>query len=217
VGRFRCPLNSYPSLSGPHPRSGFTMDSVPTGSTQSWIVVVTVAASPVILLRLADTLNRFAAIHFAPPRHYRGQPSWINVLRAQYRPTNWWKKPAARDNRARRVVRHKVTQLTLASPMINYNATLQPNERKAVHAETMSRSVTAVPNFPLRSELNCSLLNLLTPQGTSTLVSREPTMMNWPQFLVRADDWATGFLTGAAATSVIVFAGAAVLLLVHGV
>ena len=32
-------------------------------------------------------------------------------------------------------------------------------------------------------------------------------MMNWPQFLVRADDWATGFLTGAAATSVIVFAG----------
>jgi hypothetical protein len=193
------------------------MDSVPTGSTQSWIVVVTVAASPVILLRLADTLNRFAAIHFAPPRHYRGQPSWINVLRAQYRPTNWWKKPAARDNRARRVVRHKVTQLTLASPMINYNATLQPNERKAVHAETMSRSVTAVPNFPLRSELNCSLLNLLTPQGTSTLVSREPTMMNWPQFLVRADDWATGFLTGAAATSVIVFAGAAVLLLVHGV
>src|SRR5580700_787624 len=78
------------------------MGSVPTGSTQSWIVVVTVAASPVILLRLADTLNRFAAIHFAPPRHYRGQPSWINVLRAQYRPTNGWKKPAARDNRARR-------------------------------------------------------------------------------------------------------------------
>src|ERR1700720_3017301 len=29
VGRFRCPLNSYPSLSGPHPRSGFTMGSVP--------------------------------------------------------------------------------------------------------------------------------------------------------------------------------------------
>jgi len=43
------------------------------------------------------------------------------------------------------------------------------------------------------------------------------TMMNWPQFLDRADDWAVGFLTGAAATSVIVFAGAAVLLLVHGV
>ena len=52
---------------------------------------------------------------------------------------------------------------------------------------------------------------------SSTLVSREPTMMNWPQFLDRADDWAVGFLTGAAATSVIVFAGAAVLLLVHGV
>ena len=43
-------------------------------------------------------------------------------------------------------------------------------------------------------------------------------MMNWPQFLDRADDWAVGFLTGAAATLVIVFAGAAVLLLlVHGV
>ena len=42
-------------------------------------------------------------------------------------------------------------------------------------------------------------------------------MMNWPQFLDRADDWAVGFLTRAAATSVIVLAGAAVLLLVHGV
>ena len=108
------------------------MGSVPIGSTQSWIVVVTVAASPVILLRLADTLNRFAAIHFAPPRHYRGQPSWINVLRAQYRPTNWWKKPAARDNRARRVVLHKVTQLTLASPMIDYNAALQPTKESGL-------------------------------------------------------------------------------------
>lgn len=53
--------------------------------------------------------------------------------------------------------------------------------------------------------------------NSDPLVSREPTMMNWPQFLDRADDWAVGFLTGAAATSVIVFAGAAVLLLVHGV
>ena len=42
-------------------------------------------------------------------------------------------------------------------------------------------------------------------------------MMNWPQFIDRADDWATGFLTGVAATSVIVYAGAAVLLLIHGV
>jgi hypothetical protein len=40
----------------------------------------------------------------------------------------WWKKPAARDNRARRVVLHKVTQLTLASPMIDYNAALQPTK-----------------------------------------------------------------------------------------
>jgi hypothetical protein len=42
-------------------------------------------------------------------------------------------------------------------------------------------------------------------------------MMNWPRFLNSAEDWAAGFFTGAAATSVIVFAGAAVLLLVHGV
>ena len=42
-------------------------------------------------------------------------------------------------------------------------------------------------------------------------------MMNWPQFLDRADDWAVGFLTGATATSAIVLAGAAVLLIVHGV
>ena len=216
MGRFRCPLNSYPSLSGPHPRSGFTMGSVPTGSTQSWIVVVTVAASPVILLRLADTLNRFAAIHFAPPRHYRGQPSWINVLRAQYRPTNWWKKPAARDNRARRVVLHKVTQLTLASPMIDYNAALQPTKESGPCGNKVTERYSR-SQFPAAIGIKLQPLSLLTPQGTSTLVGREPTMMNWPQFLVRADDWATGFLTGAAATSVIVFAGAAVLLLVHGV
>jgi hypothetical protein len=42
-------------------------------------------------------------------------------------------------------------------------------------------------------------------------------MMNWPEFLHRADDWAAGFLTGAAATSLIVFAGAAVMLLVRGI
>jgi hypothetical protein len=42
-------------------------------------------------------------------------------------------------------------------------------------------------------------------------------MMNWPEFLRRADDWAAGFLTGAAATSLIVFAGAVVMLLVRGI
>jgi hypothetical protein len=71
--------------------------------------------------------------------------------------------------------------------------------------------------FPAAIGIKLQPAKPTTPQGTSTLVSRERTMMNWPQFLVRADDWATGFLTGAAAASVIVFAGAAVLLLVHGV
>jgi hypothetical protein len=42
-------------------------------------------------------------------------------------------------------------------------------------------------------------------------------MMNWPQFLERADDWATGFLSGTAATSLIVVAGAVMVLLVRGV
>jgi hypothetical protein len=42
-------------------------------------------------------------------------------------------------------------------------------------------------------------------------------MMNWPQFLDRADDWVSGFLSVAAATSLIMVAGAAVLLFVHGV
>jgi len=33
------------------------MDSIPTGSTQSWIIVAAVAASPVILLFLADAIE----------------------------------------------------------------------------------------------------------------------------------------------------------------
>jgi hypothetical protein len=42
-------------------------------------------------------------------------------------------------------------------------------------------------------------------------------MMNWPQFLDRADDWAIGFLTGAAATSLIAVAGVVMVLLVRSV
>jgi hypothetical protein len=34
------------------------MDSLPTGSTQSWLIVATVALSPTIVLFLADTIGR---------------------------------------------------------------------------------------------------------------------------------------------------------------
>jgi hypothetical protein len=34
------------------------MDSLPTGSMHSWIIVATVAVSPIIILVLADTIGR---------------------------------------------------------------------------------------------------------------------------------------------------------------
>jgi hypothetical protein len=34
------------------------MDSLPTGSMQSWLIVGTVALSPMIILVLADTIDR---------------------------------------------------------------------------------------------------------------------------------------------------------------
>jgi hypothetical protein len=42
-------------------------------------------------------------------------------------------------------------------------------------------------------------------------------MINWPEMLRNAEEWADGFLTGAAATSLIVIGGAAVLLVVHSI
>jgi hypothetical protein len=34
------------------------MDSLPTGSMQSWLIVATIALSPIIILVLADTIGR---------------------------------------------------------------------------------------------------------------------------------------------------------------
>jgi hypothetical protein len=45
----------------------------------------------------------------------------------------------------------------------------------------------------------------------------EPAMINWPEMLRHAEDWAAGFLTGAAAASLIVIAGAAMVLLARGI
>jgi hypothetical protein len=40
-------------------QGNLTMDSLPTGSTQSWLIVAAVAFSPVIVLLLADTIGWF--------------------------------------------------------------------------------------------------------------------------------------------------------------
>jgi hypothetical protein len=40
-------------------------------------------------------------------------------------------------------------------------------------------------------------------------------MINWPEMLHRAEDWADGFWTGAAAGSLIVIATGALVVLVH--
>jgi hypothetical protein len=42
-------------------------------------------------------------------------------------------------------------------------------------------------------------------------------MINWPEMLRHTEDWAAGFLAGAAAASLIVLAGAAMVLLAPGV
>jgi hypothetical protein len=46
-------------------------------------------------------------------------------------------------------------------------------------------------------------------------VIMEVTMINWPEMLRYADDWANGFLAGAATISLIGIAGVAFVLLVH--
>jgi hypothetical protein len=40
-------------------------------------------------------------------------------------------------------------------------------------------------------------------------------MINWPEMLLYAEDWANGFLAGAATISLIGIAGVAYVLLVH--
>jgi hypothetical protein len=84
------------------------MDSVPTESTQSWIVLVTVAVSPVILLRLADTiepvrrnsfrsaqtLSRAALVDKCPTRNNIAPPAAP------------WDRTVARNNRERQAARH---------------------------------------------------------------------------------------------------------------
>jgi hypothetical protein len=40
-----------------HIKGNLTMDSLPTGSTQSWLIVAAFALSPVIILFLADAVG----------------------------------------------------------------------------------------------------------------------------------------------------------------
>jgi hypothetical protein len=50
-----------------------------------------------------------------------------------------------------------------------------------------------------------------------TPVVMELTMINWPEMLRHADDWADGFLAGATSASLIVIAGVAFVLLVRAI
>ena len=45
----------------------------------------------------------------------------------------------------------------------------------------------------------------------------EIAMINWPEMLRHAEDWANRFLAGAATVSLIGIAGVALLLLVHAI
>jgi hypothetical protein len=50
-----------------------------------------------------------------------------------------------------------------------------------------------------------------------TLVIMEPAMINWPEILHHAEDWAAGFWTGAATVSLIGIAGAAFVVLARAI
>ena len=45
----------------------------------------------------------------------------------------------------------------------------------------------------------------------------ELTMINWPEMLCHAEDWADGFLAGATSAALIVIAGVAFVLLVRAI
>jgi hypothetical protein len=45
----------------------------------------------------------------------------------------------------------------------------------------------------------------------------EPAMINWPEILHHAEDWAAGFWAGAGAASLIVIVGGAVALLGYAI
>jgi hypothetical protein len=49
----------------------------------------------------------------------------------------------------------------------------------------------------------------------STLVIMEPAMINWPEMLHHAEDWAAGFWAGAGAASLLMIAGAGMVLLIR--
>ena len=51
----------------------------------------------------------------------------------------------------------------------------------------------------------------------STSIPMEVAMMNWPEMLHHAEEWAAGFWAGAGAASLIVIAGAGMVLLIGGI
>jgi hypothetical protein len=48
-------------------------------------------------------------------------------------------------------------------------------------------------------------------------VITEPAMINWPEMLHHAEDWAAGFWAEAGAASLIMIAGAGMVLLARGI
>ena len=48
-------------------------------------------------------------------------------------------------------------------------------------------------------------------------VVMEVAMINWPEMLRHAEDWANGFLAGAVTVSLIAISGAALMLFVHAI
>ena len=77
--------------------------------------------------------------------------------------------------------------------------------------------VTAVAKFLLIAIERKLRLSNFASSHALTLVIMEPAMINWPEMLRHAEDWAAGFWAGAAAASLMVIAGAGMVLLIRGI
>ena len=55
------------------------------------------------------------------------------------------------------------------------------------------------------------------PIAAMNRVTMEPAMINWPEMLRHAEDWADGFWAGAATALLVVIAGGTMVLFVRGI
>jgi len=65
--------------------------------------------------------------------------------------------------------------------------------------------------------LNATLRPPVTPKPLPLLLSWGTPMINWPEMLRHAEDWADGFWAGATSASLMLIAGTAFVLLVRAV